>query len=88
MIAQKSHPMDSGKRKKKEQLMCNLQSDWHAIQCAFDNALLDVAEVSNDRQKTNIEQWYEIVKKVMKMWDSQTETTTEADDFYVFIYDD
>jgi hypothetical protein len=47
-----------------------------------------VAEVSNDRQKTNIEQWYEIVKKVMKMWDSQTETTTEADDFYVFIYDD
>ena len=64
-----------------------------SIQIAFDNALLDIAEITNDKQKTNIEQWYEVIKKVMKMWESQNgkeghAKTSEADDFYVFMYDE
>jgi len=26
--------------------------------------------MSDNKQKTNIEQWYEVIKKVMKMWES------------------
>lgn len=46
--------------------------------------LLDIADVISDGQKTSLESWFEVIKKVMKMH----ETADEADDFYVFMYDE
>ena len=47
-------------------------------------------------EKTAIEQWFDVVKKVMAMWESDdhhnsggdSKTSNEADDFYVFMYDE
>jgi len=46
--------------------------------------------MSDNKLKTNIEQWYEVIKKVIKMWESSqgSSKTSEADDFYVFMYDE
>jgi hypothetical protein len=43
--------------------------------------LLDIAACSNDQQRTNVEVWFEIIKKVLRMKNEQ------VDDFYVFVYD-
>jgi hypothetical protein len=36
----------------------------------FENALLDVAEISNDKAKTMLEGWFEVLKKVMRLWEA------------------
>ena len=50
---------------------CNLNTEWADIQSYFESTLLDIADITNDRQKTNLEGWFEVLKKVMKMWESQ-----------------
>jgi hypothetical protein len=70
--------------------------------------LFDIAEISNDQAKTYLESWFDVLKKVMHMWEngasdfykkSKVLTTksgffqkdaqqSDADDFYVFIYDE
>ncbi len=60
-----------------------------------------MADLRQDKaNQTAIEVWYDVLKKVMKMWEtsSSAKTTTaagftikqksDADDFYVFMYDE
>ena len=58
-----------------------LQNDFLSIQETFEHVLLDIAACSNDRQRTNVEVWFEIIKKVLRMKNEQVE------DFYVFVCD-
>ena len=50
----------------------NLQSDWGRLDAFFANALADAADASNDKVKTMLEQWYEVLKKVMRLWMSRS----------------
>ena len=78
----------------KRAAVSDLRKEWPSVKDAFNSALLDVAEISSE--KTSIEQWFDVVKKVMAMWESDdhsgaTKTPTdsnEADDYYVFMYDE
>ena len=47
-----------------------MRSDWLDIQSYFSNALLDIAEISKEKSKSSLEDWYDILKKVMKMYES------------------
>lgn len=51
------------------------------MKTAFDHCLADVADIQKDKQKTNIEVWFGVLKKVVKL-------NEIADDFYVFLYDE
>lgn len=84
----------------------DLRSEWDDLNRNFDAALLDISEIAHDQIKTQLENWYSVLKKVMRMWensalvkDAKSKTTkssffaakelhTDADDFYVFIYDE
>jgi hypothetical protein len=86
----------------------DLRTEWASLNIYFDAALLDIADITKDQQKTQLENWFDVLKKVMHMWESggqgllkqsnakQTKTsffakdgpTNDADDFYVFIYDE
>ena len=83
-------------------LKCNLLSDWVTIQGNFTEILADIAELRQEKSnQTPTEVWYDILKKVMRMWDSTSlakpttqngitirNNKSDADDFYVFIYDE
>ena len=57
---------DQNGRTEKKQL-CD---HWESIQTSFNNALLDIADISNDSVRANIEGWYDVLKKVMRMYES------------------
>ena len=64
----------------------------------FENALKDIVEISNEKAKSQLEPWYEVLKKVMRLWSGGTvfkskqaeEKTSQSDvdGFYVFLYDE
>ena len=74
----------------------SLKDEWASVQKCFENILVDISEIQKDNQKTNVENWYEIAKKVMKLWenyhvdseDGKAKDRSEADDFYVILYDE
>ena len=39
----------------------------------FDNALADIATISNDKAKAQIETWFDVLKKVMRIWNLRSE---------------
>ena len=45
----------------------NLLSEWDNLQQYFSNALADIADATNQRIKSQLENWYEVLKKVMRM---------------------
>lgn len=52
-------------------IKCDLKNDWESVSSAFENALVDIGEISNDSKiKTHLETWYEIIKKIMRLWQS------------------
>ena len=51
----------------------NLSTDWKFIQGCFDNALVDISEMSHDNTKTYLEYWFDVLKKVMRMWTAGSE---------------
>ena len=81
---------------------CNLLSDWVTIQGNFESILSDIADLRSEKSnQTPTEVWYDILKKVMRMWESTSlakptthngitirNNKSDADDFYVFMYDE
>lgn len=51
----------------------NLNSSWFKLEHFFTNALADITETTNDRVKSQLENWFEVLKKVMRMWSSNTD---------------
>jgi len=49
-----------------------LHQEWFKIDQYFTNALNDITETTNDRVKSMLENWFEVLKKVMRMWSSGT----------------
>ena len=85
----------------------SLKTQWGSLKECFDNALIDISEMSFDNAKTFLEYWFDVLKKVMHMWNDDSELaainkskqveqeagaeerkTSDADDFYVFLYDE
>jgi len=99
----------------------NLQTNWFQLEHYFNNALNDITETTSDRVKSQLENWFEVLKKVMRMWTSNSDlvqtikagatkakgpksnssahsgasaaangniASSDADDFYVFLYDE
>jgi hypothetical protein len=69
--------------------------------------LIDIGEIQQDKVKTNLEGWYEILKTVVKLAENYSRNNgsnsqkdnfdyflnsevdkNDADDFYVFLYDE
>jgi hypothetical protein len=48
----------------------SLKEEWPTVSKNFENILADVADIQSDNQKTNIELWFETLKKVVKFWES------------------
>lgn len=73
-----------------EVIECDLKNDWDVVALAFENALQDIAELSNNQLKTSIETWFEILKLVMRLYETSelANSKSDADDFYVFLYDE
>ena len=51
----------------------DLQQDWEMVSSYFDNALADIATISNDKAKAQIETWFDVLKKVMRIWSLRSE---------------
>jgi len=56
----------------------NLASEWYRMEQYFTNVLNDITETTNDRVKSQLENWYEVLKKVMRMWTSDSAVAQEA----------
>jgi hypothetical protein len=48
----------------------DLRTEWKSLVTFFDAALLDIADITKDQQKTQLENWFDVLKKVMHMWES------------------
>ena len=46
----------------------SLTEDWDQIKQYFEDALNDISEISKDKVKSQIEGWFDILQKVMKLW--------------------
>jgi hypothetical protein len=68
---------------------CDLKTDWDEIKAAFENALADVSDL-NENKRLQLEVWYEIIAKVMRLWEAGVveKNQQDADDFYVFLQDE
>jgi predicted house-cleaning noncanonical NTP pyrophosphatase (MazG superfamily) len=53
-----------------EVIECSLKSEYDSIQPAFENALSDIAEMSAEKQITNLDTWYEVIQRIMSLWNS------------------
>ena len=51
----------------------SLNDLWYKLDHYFNNALSDITETTNDRIKSQLENWFEVLKKVMRMWHSRSE---------------
>jgi hypothetical protein len=73
-----------------EVIECDLKNDWDVVALAFENALQDIAELSNNQLKTSIEAWFDTLKLVMRLYETSelANSKSDADDFYVFLYDE
>lgn len=76
---------------------CDLRTDWDNVSVKFEDTLADIQEITNDQQKSSVEAWYDVLKTLMRLWQSKdlkpikgTSQSLQdaADDFYVFIYDE
>ena len=56
----------------------NLQSEWQRLEQYFTNALTDITETTNERVKSQLENWFEVLRKVMRMWESGSSVTDTA----------
>jgi len=75
-----------------------LVADWPGVESDFKSVILDITAIQNAVNTSSLEGWFEILSKIMKMWQTSSETLnqtnlsqkpeSQADDFYVFIYDD
>lgn len=59
-----------------------LHQEWFKIDQYFTNALNDITETTNDRVKSMLENWFEVLKKVMRMWSSGTMLDEKARNNY------
>ena len=76
----------------------DLISDWHKIERHFEGALQDISDLSNDKAKTSLEAWFDVLKKVMKLHKIGKEAkaadksgksdSTEVNDFYIFLFNE
>ena len=84
-----------------EYIKQNLAQDWNAIQVYFDNALNDVSNITQGNVRTQMETWYDVLKKVMRIWTNKAQSMkskptagkkieggTDSEGFYVFLYDE
>ena len=46
-----------------------MRKDWFGVTNSFENALTDIAEITNESKKSSLESWYEVLKKVMRLWE-------------------
>ena len=56
----------------------NLLSEWHLLEQYFNNALTDITETTKERVKSQLENWFEVLRKVMRMNDIATNMTSTA----------
>lgn len=52
----------------------NLLSEWPQLEQYFNNALTDITETTKERVKSQLENWFEVLRKVMRMHDLATES--------------
>lgn len=66
------------------------ESYYEHVKPAFDDALMDIADMGTEKQITYLEGWAATVQKVMDLWSSgdARKEVSDADDFYVFLYDE
>lgn len=53
---------------------CEMKDQWVDVQSYFSNALLDISEISKGETRSTLEDWFDILKKVMKMYESSDKT--------------
>ena len=46
----------------------SLLKSWYAIRDHFDNALQDISELESEKAKTKLQDWFDVLSKVMKLW--------------------
>ena len=46
----------------------SLNDLWPELDRHFEDALTDITETTNDKVKSSLENWYEVLKKFMAMW--------------------
>ena len=46
----------------------SLLKSWYAIRDHFDNALQDISELESEKAKTKLQDWFDVLGKVMKLW--------------------
>ena len=51
----------------------SLNKVWFRLEQFFKNALNDITATTNVRFKSSLENWYEILKRVMGMWQSRSD---------------
>ena len=51
-----------------------MKDQWVDVQSYFSNALLDISEISKGETRSTLEDWFDILKKVMKMYESSDKT--------------
>lgn len=48
-----------------------MRTDWQSLKFFFEQVLLDIADSSkNKTDRTNLEMWMNVLKKVMDLWES------------------
>ena len=80
----------------------SLLKSWYAIRDHFDNALQDISELESEKAKTKLQDWFDVLSKVMKLWqlgqdgklpnslreNGDKSKREEVDDFYIFLFDE
>ena len=53
---------------KGRQFKTSIETEWNDIQAHFDSALQDIADTTQNQVKTQLQNWFDVLKKVMSMW--------------------
>ena len=49
----------------------SLRTEWYSLDRDFQSALADIAEETKDSVRTKLADWYEVLKKVMRLWNER-----------------
>ena len=56
------------KNKQGEWEEMSLLKSWYAIRDHFENALQDISELESEKAKTKLQDWFDVLAKVMRLW--------------------
>ena len=58
--------------------MKSIKTDWYAIEAAITDVLSDMVETSLERVKLHLEGWFEVLKRVMRLWKGEKSALATA----------